>query len=299
MSPSGARTVWTTRDLLAWMQEAFARTGVDSPRICAEQLLAHVLGCERLRLYMDADRPTSEPERARLRELVGRALKHEPTQYLVGEAWFHSLPFHVDRRVLIPRPSTETAVDLVVRHIDLEPGFETGPIGEIGVGSGCVVVSLLKRFPKARAIGTDISADALAVARSNAERHGVEDRLDLVEGDLLTPLAEHPSGRRLVALVSNPPYIPDDEWERVEPNVKEHEPERALRGGADGLDFVRPLLEAGHAYLRPGGLLVVEIAASRAAEALAIAQANAALARQRIEHDAEGFERFVVAERAS
>jgi release factor glutamine methyltransferase len=297
MSSSGARTIWTTRDLLAWMQEAFARAGVDSPRICAEQLLAHVLGCDRLRLYMDADRPATEPERTSLRDLVGRALKHEPTQYLVGEAWFHSLPFHVDRRVLIPRPSTESAVDLVLRHLALEPGFEAGSIGEVGVGSGCVTVSLLKRLPKARAIATDIDAEAIEVARSNARRHGVLDRVDFAQGDLLEPLAAHPAGRGLVALVSNPPYIPDDEWDAVEPNVKHHEPEHALRGGADGLRFVRPLLAGGRAHLKPGGLLVVEIAASRAAEALTIAQANPSLARQRIEHDIEGFERFVVAER--
>jgi len=298
MSPSAAdaRKVWTTRDLLAWMREAFARAGIDSPRLCAEMLLAHVLGCERLRLYMEADRPADEEERRRLRDLVARALKHEPVQYLVGEAWFFSLPFRVDRRVLIPRPSTETGVELALAHLAQAPGLAPGPIGEVGVGSGCVIVSLLKRMPEARGVGTDISPEAMEVAGANAKRHGVLDRLDLLEGDLLAPLLEHPAGRGLSILFSNPPYIPDDEWEAVEPNVRLHEPERALRGGADGLRFVRPLLAGAHALLRPGGLLVVEVAASRAGEALAIAHANHALTRQRIVRDAEGHDRFLAAE---
>jgi release factor glutamine methyltransferase len=101
---------WTTRKLLAWMSDAFVKKGIDSPRLCAELLLAHVIGCDRLRLYMDADRPATPLERDTLRDLVARALKHEPVQYLVGEAWFHGLPFHVDRRVLIPRPSSETLI---------------------------------------------------------------------------------------------------------------------------------------------------------------------------------------------
>lgn len=291
-----ARKIWTTRDLLAWMREAFARAGIDSPRLCAEMLLAHVLGCERLRLYMEADRPAVEEERRRLRDLVSRALKHEPVQYLVGEAWFFSLPFRVDRRVLIPRPSTETGVELALTHLDQAPALATGPIGEVGVGSGCVIVSLLKRLPESRGVGTDISPGALEVAGASARRHGVHERLDLVEGDLLAPLLEHPAGRRLSLLFANPPYIPDDEWEAVEPNVRLHEPESALRGGADGLRFVRPLLESAHALLRPAGLLLVEVAASRAGEALAIAQANDALTRQRIERDADGHERFIAAE---
>src|SRR5689334_4295009 len=142
---------WTTRTLLSWMQEAFARKELDSPRLMAELLLSHVLGCDRLRLYMDADRPASPLERDRLRELVGRALKNEPVQYLVGEAWFYGLPLHVSPAVLIPRPSTEVIVEQVLLHARAEPGFG-GKTGEgvrfvdVCTGSGCIAIALLKNL---------------------------------------------------------------------------------------------------------------------------------------------------------
>jgi len=286
---------WTTRALLAWMRDAFTRAGLDAPRLCSEMLLAHVIGCERLRLYMEADRPASPEERDRLRDLVARALRHEPVQYLVGEAWFYSLPLAVDRRVLIPRPSSETLVELVLRHARAEPGFDRALVADVGVGSGCLAVAILKNLPQARAIGVDLSADALEVARANAERHGVADRLDLLEGDLLEPLADQAG--RVHYLVANPPYIPDREWAEVEPNVKDHEPEGALRGGADGLSHVRPILEGAAALLRPRGLLAVEIAASTKAEALAIAREQPELLGPRVEDDSDGLPRVLVATR--
>ena len=128
---------WTTRRLLAWMGEAFTKKGLEAPRLQSELLLAHVIGCERLRLYMEADRPASPLERDQLRDLVSRALAHEPVQYLVGEGWFFSLPFHVDRRVLIPRPATETIVQHVLQHARVEPGFG-GKTGEGAADCGCV-----------------------------------------------------------------------------------------------------------------------------------------------------------------
>jgi release factor glutamine methyltransferase len=277
------------------MRDAFTKAGIDSPRLCAEMLLAHVIGCDRLRLYMEADRPAAPEERDRLRDLVARALRHEPVQYLVGEAWFYSLPFAVDRRVLIPRPSSETLVELVLRHARAEPGFERALIADIGVGSGCLAIAVLKNLAEAKVIGVDVSPDALEVARANSERHGVADRLSLLEGDLLQPLADQ-SGR-LHYLIANPPYIPDHEWQDVEPNVKDHEPEGALRGGADGLSHVRPILEGAAKLLRPHGLLAVEIAASTKAEALALAREQPDLLGPRVEDDADGLPRVLVATR--
>jgi release factor glutamine methyltransferase len=294
MAPAqNAPARWTTRSLLAWMRDAFTKADIDSPRLCSEMLLSHVLECDRLRLYMEADRPASPEERDRLRDLVARALRHEPVQYLVGEAWFYSLPFHVDRRVLIPRPSSETIVELVLRHARAEPGFERARFADVGVGSGCLSVAILKNLPEARGIGVDISAGALDVARNNAERHAVADRLSLLEGDLLGPLAAQKG--ELHYLLANPPYIPDAEWPDVEPNVKNHEPETALRGGADGLSHVRPILEGAGALLRKGGLLAVEIAAASRAEALEIARAQPDLLGPRVEDDTDGLPRVLVA----
>lgn len=286
---------WTTRSLLAWMRDAFTRAEIDSPRLCAEMLLAHTLGCERLRLYMDADRPAAPGERDALRDLVGRALKHEPVQYLVGEAWFYSLPFSVNRDVLIPRPASETIVELVLHYARAEPGFERGLIADVGVGSGCLITTVLKNLPEARGVAVDISPEAIEVARANAERHAVADRLEFREGDLLAPLSD--LAGQLHYLVANPPYIPDHEWDDVEPNVKDHEPESALRGGKDGLRFVRPLIESGHTFLRKGGLLAVEIAASTRSEVLDLARANDQLLGPRVEDDSDGLPRVLVATR--
>lgn len=309
---------WTTRALLAWMKDAFVKADLDSPQLCAEMLVAHVLGCERLKLYTEPDRPASPLERQSLRELTARALKDEPVQYLVGEGWFFSMPFHVDKRVLIPRPATATIVEHVLQHARATPGFgrDGGSdskafgagvlIADICTGSGCVGVALAKHMPAAHVIATDISPDALEVAKENAERHNVADRMDLLRGHMLDPLDEHAVAKAkgsLHYLVSNPPYIPDDEWDSTDPdtavqaNVKSYEPTIALRGGTDGLDFVRPLLAEGPEHLRRGGLLLVEVAASRAREAKALAQANPLVEAVTVLKDIEGHPRTIVARR--
>lgn len=301
-------TNWTTRTLLAWMIDAFTKKELDSPRLMAELLVSHVIGCERLKLYMDADRPASPEERERLRDLVGRALKHEPVQYLVGEAWFFGLPFHVAPGVLIPRSCTELIVEEVLRHARAEPGFggKTGEgmrFADICTGSGCIAISLLKQLPAATAIATDISADAIAIAKKNAERHKVSDRIEFLQGDLCRPLLDHPAGRAggsdLHYIVSNPPYIPDSEWNdpaQMGANVKGWEPEIALRGGADGLTFIRPLIEHAPEMIRAHGLLMIETASATAKQVGRLMAAQPLLddGKVRIVKDLEGHDRLVV-----
>jgi len=296
-APAQGAGAWTTRRLLGWITEALERAGVDSPRLCAELLVSHVLGCERLRLYMEADRPATEPERERLRDLVARALRHEPVQRLVGEAWFYSLPFRIDERAMIPRPSTETLVEIALKRLRGLPEGAAPWLGEVGVGSGAVSVAILKNAPGARVVAGDVSPEALSLARENAERHGVADRLTLLEGDLLAPFNAWSGGRTLYALVSNPPYIPDDEWPDVPRNVREWDPEIALRGGADGLRYVRPLIEQGPGLIGPGGLLAIEVAAARADEALALAESSPELIEPSIEKDLDGLPRVLAATR--
>jgi len=288
------------------MTQAFVKQCLDSPRLTAEMLVAHVVGCSRLQLVIDADRPASPLERQQLRDLVGRALGDEPVQYLVGEAWFYGLPMKVDRRVLIPRPGTEAIVDRVLHHARAQPGFG-GPkgdgavIADVCTGSGCIAVALIKNLAGARAVATDISPAALDVARENAGRHAVADRLDFVQGDMLDPLDQHPATRTrgtLHYLVSNPPYIPDREWGAVAPNVKDHEPERALRGGADGLEYVRRVIAGGPERLRAGGLLLVEVADSTATDAEKLAREHPMLRDVEIVRDCEGLPRVVLAHRS-
>jgi release factor glutamine methyltransferase len=293
------------------MIEAFTKKNLDSPRLMAELLVAHVIGCDRIRLYMDADRPASPLEREQLRDLVGRALKNEPVQYLVGEGWFFGLPFHVDKRVLIPRPATETIVEQVLLHARAEPGFggKTGEgvrFADIGTGSGAIAVSLLKNLPQAAGIATDVSEAALEVAKRNAERHKVADRLEFLQGDLVRPLIEHPAGtgRDLHYIVSNPPYIPDDEWnapDMVDRNVRDFEPESALRGGPDGLNFLHPIIQQAPDRLRPGGLLILETAAATAKTVAELMKNQPLISPEsvRVVRDFEGYDRVVVGARKS
>lgn len=284
---------WTTRTLLAWTADFFAKRGIDSPRLAAETLLAHVLGVKRIMLYADADRPASELERAAFRDLVERAAAHEPVDYLVGASPFFSLSFKVTRAVLIPRPSTETLVEHVIQHSRRTPGFKTPLIADVGTGSGAIAVTLAKHLPASHVIATDIRADALAVARENAQAHGVADRIEFREGDLLEPLSDQRG--RLTYLVSNPPYIPDDEWADVAPNVRDHEPTHALRGGVDGLRYLRPLIEQSPPLLATPGQLVLEIAAVHRDKAARLA-GNAGLHNAHVLADHEALPRVLVAE---
>lgn len=301
---------WTTRKLLAWMTKAFEDKGLDAPRRQAEMLMAHVIGCERLKLYMDPDRPTAPLERDTLRGLVKRALTDEPIQYLVGEELFFGMRFKVDKRVLIPRPSTQTIVEAVLQHARKNPDAgavresDAGTgimIADICTGSGCIAAALAKHLPGARVVATDISEDALAVAKVNIEAHELADRVDLLKGDLLDALRTHPAAgraRSLRYLCSNPPYIPDDEWATVEPNVKNHEPTLALRGGPDGMDFVSRLIAGAAAYIEPGGLMLIEVAAARAEQSRSMAEAHPDLTNARVLKDSDGLPRVIVAERA-
>ncbi|MFT3685667.1 MAG: peptide chain release factor N(5)-glutamine methyltransferase [Phycisphaerales bacterium] len=318
---STAEQVWTVRRLLAWVTEAFTKRGLDSPKLSGEILLSHVLKIERLRLYIEADRELAKGELDALRGLVARALKDEPVQYLTGEGWFFGLPLAVDRRVLVPRPCTEMMVEGVLQGVRgresekrkaksensegvaeadalTKGGFRGGmPRGEgvrvldLCTGSGCVAVALAKNLPGATVIATDVSVEALEVARSNAARHGVA--VEFRQGDLFDALRGDERGT-FDFIVSNPPYIPDVEWAEVPANVKNHEPELALRGGLDGFSLVRPILQQGAEWLKPEGVLMVETAASGAQDALKIAEDADRYADGRVVKDLEGLDRFVL-----
>jgi len=284
--------VWTTRRLIKWTEQYLGKKGVDHARLSAEMLLAHVLSCNRLRLYTDADRPASDLERAAFRELVERAGRHEPVDYLIGKTPFFSMLFKVTPDVLIPRPSTETLVEHVMQHTRRTPGFAMPAIADVGTGSGIIAITLARHIPGARVVAVDISEKALAVARENAAAHGVESHIDFRHGHLLEPLA----GMRFRFLCSNPPYISDKEWAEVEPNVKDYEPVTALRGGHDGLEFIRPIIQHAHRFLDTPGQLCVEIAASQKDAVLKLAEHAPGLANAHILNDHERLPRILVAD---
>jgi len=288
---ANAAAPWTTRALLEWTSGYFARKHVDNPRLSAEMLLSHVVGTTRLKLYMEPDRPTSELERGTFRELVQRAADHEPVDYLVGRAPFFSMKIAVDRSVLIPRPSTEALVEHILQHARRTPGFATPWIAEIGTGSGAVAIALAKHLPHAQILATDIDPTALQLAEHNAREHEVRDRIAFEHGDLYQPLGY----KRFEYVVSNPPYISDEEWASVASNVKDYEPTAALRGGVDGLKYLRPLIEKAGAHLASPGQLVLEIAASHKEPVKQLAD-KAELANAHVLADHEALPRVLVAD---
>lgn len=246
---------WTTLEVLTWTATKFAEVGNPSARLDAEVLLAHALGTTRVGLYTAFDKPLQEEELARYRELVRRRLFGEPVAYLVGEQEFWSLALHVDARVLVPRRDTETLVEVALELARAPAADEVRRIADVATGSGAVALALAKELPEASVVATDASADALAVAAANVARHDLGGRVTLAQGDLLAPLEAAPAPFDLI--VSNPPYVPAGEMDRLQAEVR-REPRLALDGGPDGLDVVRRLVPAAFARLRPGGALAVE-----------------------------------------
>lgn len=287
-----AEPTWTTRELLAWTTRHFTQHGIDHPRLAAEMLLAHVLKVKRLTLYTESDRPASEAERTAFRGLVQRASRHEPVDYLVGHTPFFTMELIVTSDVLIPRPSTETLVEHVLQRTRATAKSLT--IADVCTGSGAIAIAVAKHLAECRIVATDISVPALDVARRNAEKQGVASRIDFRAGDLCTPLGEE----RFDYVLCNPPYIDDAAWETVPTNVKAYEPPTALRGGPDGLQYVRPVVHEGGRHLRPGGQLLVEIADGQAESVLALAAAAPGLVAARVLSDHEGLARVVVADAA-
>ncbi len=282
---------WTTQRILAWTADYFQRKGVDSPRLAAEVLLAHALHCDRVALYMDFQRPLDKDELARYRALVERRAAGEPTQYVVGEREFFGRPFFVDRRVLIPRPETELVVEECLRA--MEPGKAVRVL-DLCTGSGCIAVTLAAERPEAAVTAVDISPDALEVARRNAERHGVMARIDLRQGDLYEPVGD----RAFDVVCANPPYVATASVASLQREIREHEPNVALDGGSDGLDFLRRIVAGAPAHLSPGGLLAVEIAEGQGPEVVALASA-AGLSGAVVHRDYAGHDRVVTARQAS
>jgi release factor glutamine methyltransferase len=245
--------MWTIGKLLTWTTDFLGKKGAEGPRLDAEVLLAEVLRCERVKLYTGYDQEVSEADRASYRELIRRRAEGTPVAYLVGRKEFFSLPLKVSPAVLIPRPDTET---VVVELLERFKGLDQARVVDVGTGSGCIAIACAGRHKGLRFVAIDRSPEALEVARENAERHGVADRIEFLQGDLLGPVA---GSGPFDAIASNPPYIPTDVIPTLEPGVRDYEPHAALDGGPDGLRVVARLIEQAPALLRPGGHLVLEI----------------------------------------
>lgn len=283
---------WTVGRLLTWTAGWLGDKGSDSPRLDAEVLLAHVRGCQRILLYATFDEVVPDDQRNRFRELVKRRAAGEPVAYLVGSREFFSLPFTVSPAVLVPRPETE---GLVVRGIDLVKSAEAPRIVDVGTGSGAIAVALAKQLPQATLVATDLSHAALDVARGNAARHGVAERIAFVESDLLE--AANLAGPWSL-IVSNPPYVRDDEFANLPRDVRDYEPRSALVAGPRGVEVIERLAGEASERLVPGGWLLVEAGPSVAAAVEAILAGTPGLIPEPTLKDLAGLPRIFQARRA-
>ncbi|MGE0550135.1 MAG: peptide chain release factor N(5)-glutamine methyltransferase [Kofleriaceae bacterium] len=242
---------WTTLGVLDWTTKRFTEAGIAGARLEAQVLLAHVLGCSRMELYTGFDKPLAEPELAGYRELIKRRLAGEPVAYLVREQEFWGLPLFVDSNVLVPRPDTETVIEVArARRVDRNAPCD---VLDLCTGSGAIAISLAKELPAARIVATDIASAAVAIARSNAERNGFADRVEVRHGDLFAPVA----GEQFDLITANPPYVATAVLATLSAEVR-REPVLALDGGASGLAFYDRICSDAPSYLAPGGALVLE-----------------------------------------
>ena len=244
---------WTVKRLLTWTTDFLKKKGSESPRLDAEVLLSHVLGWPRVQLYTHFEQDVEEEPRSAFRDLLRRRSEGAPVAYLVGRKEFFSLPLIVSPAVLIPRPDTETAV---VVALDCLKDKQAPRVVDVGTGSGCLALAIAKHHLTARIVAIDISREALAIARQNAEALGLGDRIEFREGDLLAPVSEEVPFDLIVA---NPPYIRSADIAGLEPGVRDFEPHMALDGGADGLRVVDRMIGEVLSRLKPGGDLVLEI----------------------------------------
>ncbi len=275
---------------LAWGRNYLAERGVSSADLDAQLLLAHAIGCDRSRLFSGADRAMEGEVSDSYRRLVLERGERVPLSFLVGRREFWSLDFAVDGRVLIPRPETEGIVEAAVAL--LRPGCR---VVDVGTGSGNIIVAVASEIKRGEWHAVDISRSALEVAEANIRVHGLEGKVSLACSDLLEIF--DPARASFDAILSNPPYIPTAEIDRLQPEVAGHEPRIALDGGDDGLTIVRRLVDEAATRLRPGGLLIVEVGEGQAAVVSEMMTEQAGYGRTHVRHDLAGIERIVVGER--
>jgi len=249
---------WTVKRVMDWTVGHLQRKGSDSPRLDTEILLAHARGCERIELYTHFNDVLTNEERNIMRELVQRRANNEPVAYLVGYREFYSLEFEVNKAVLIPRPDTET---IVLELLEIAKTMASPKIIDVCTGSGCIAISVAVNHNTAEVTATELFDPAMQLAQGNAEKHEVADRIEFVQGDLLTCIQPQ---QQFDIVASNPPYVPTLDIETLEADVRDHEPHTALDGGHDGVKFISRLIEDAPKYLKDGGYLMLEMGPEQA-----------------------------------
>ncbi len=268
--------------------ERLTKADVDAPRLTAEVVLAHALALNRTQLLVQPDYSLTPDQLARVQSDLDRLANGEPLAYVVGHREFYDVDLLTDRRALIPRPETECLIEYALK---LLADHSAPLIVDVGTGCGAIAVTLAKHLPRARVIATDLSAEAIDLARENANRLGVESRVEFRVGNLLAAVTEAPQ-----LLAANLPYIDDKDWPYLARTIRGHEPKMAFVGGPDGLDLVRGLLRDAPRLMRPGSCVLLEIGAYQGEVVSEIAQQNFPQARIDIRPDYAGLDRLAVIE---
>jgi release factor glutamine methyltransferase len=291
------RRSWTIKGLLEVTSNYLREKGIDSPRLSAEVLLAFQLKVDRVRLYLDFDQPLHEREIAAYRELIKRRLTREPIQYITGIQEFWSLDFEVGPQVLIPRPETELLVEQVLSLRDEERLTKSKNLRILDLGTGCGVlaVTLAREFERASVWASDMSAEALAIAKINAKKHGVEDRIEFLHSDIWQGLID--ASIIFDVIVSNPPYIASDHISLLAPEVRDHEPRLALDGGEQGMHFIKEIIKEAPKYLEAGGWILLEMGPEQTAISMELMDKNDDYVEKHRIKDYSGHYRVVMAQK--
>ncbi|MCG8558148.1 MAG: peptide chain release factor N(5)-glutamine methyltransferase [Proteobacteria bacterium] len=284
---------WTIQHVLSWITQDLAGRGVGSPRLDAELLVAEALRCDRIRLYMDLQQPMEPGELAAVRALVKRRRAREPIAYILGRREFYGRCFAVDRSVLIPRPETESVVECALATLKRDSAAR---VLDIATGSGALAVTLAAERPHLQVDASDSSEAALRVARVNAGRHGVSQRMSFFAGDLFAPL---PPDRAYAMIVCNPPYVSSEQWSALQPEIRLYEPREALLAASGGLSFYERIVPAAARWLEPGGRLLLEVGAEQASRVVAMLRRHGAYDEPAVARDVGGRERVVAARAAA
>jgi len=282
---------WTIGRLLAWTTDFLRRRGSESPRLDAEVLLAHVLDWQRVQLYTHYEEEVGERARGDFRNLLRRRADGEPVAYLVGRKEFYSLALEVSPAVLSPRPESEF---VVVEFLEMARLLDQPRAVDVGTGSGCMDIACAHQHPSVQFVAIDLCPEALALARKNAARHGVAERIDFRLGNILEPVA---ALGPFDVILSNPPYIPTGVIPTLEPGVRDHEPHMALDGGPDGLQVVARLIEQAIPLLKPDGHLILEIGTAQEQPVRALIEAHPELRLVPTIHDLRKHPRVIRAVR--
>ena len=282
--------IWTIGRILKWTEEYFGQKGVESPRLDAEVMLSHVLGRQRIYLYVHFDEPLQAEELAAYRTMIKQRIDRVPVAYILGEKEFMGLTFKVTPDTLVPRPDTEILVQAAVDRLKQWTDADVR-LADIGTGSGAICLSVLSMLDNIVADTVDISPTARAVAEENAAALGLSERVTFHTGDLLAPIRE----QQFTAILSNPPYIPEADIQGLAPEVRCKEPMTALCGGKDGLDFYRRLCDEAPAMLTDDGFMAFEVGIHQATEVAQLAEASPLIVRTEILKDYAGIDRVVVA----